>query len=90
MQQIINQTNTILRFLTGKTNKALKKLAVTQYVLAIEEAGQPATPPPTTDYFEKGIATNKPLTDWDIAFMQEQNRYYRYTAVVRRRTFCAG
>jgi hypothetical protein len=85
MKQLITYTNIFARLFTGKTVARLQNIGEKQYQLAVAAIEENVTDKETAD-IPKKMRPNRPPTEWDIAFMQEQYRYYRYTDVVGRRT----
>jgi hypothetical protein len=85
MKQLITYTNIFARLFTGKTVARLQNIGEKQYQLAVAAIEENVTDKETAD-IPKKMRPNRPPTEWDIALMQEQYRYYRYTDVVARRT----
>lgn len=85
MKQLTIYTNIVARLFTGKATTRLNNMVAKQYQLAVT-AIEENTPDNEMVDIPGKARPNRPPTEWDIAFMQEQYRYYRYTAVVGRRT----
>jgi hypothetical protein len=85
MKQLATYTNIFIRFFTAKKTARLQNIGQQQYQLAVVAMENEINKTTTIGETAKVIPKKAP-TEWDIAFMQEQYRYYRYTQVVGRRT----
>lgn len=86
MKKLIVYVDRMGYLLTGKTANRLKNLAHRQWPVAITDTAEAKQGKPTVIKLQKKAAFPKILTDLDIALMQEEYRYFRYTTTIGRGT----
>jgi hypothetical protein len=84
MKQLTLYIDQVGRILTRKATTRLKKTAHEQWMLAMATVQYDTIERAAVVTTHQAIQ-KRALTDWDIALLQEQKRYDRYTVVVGRR-----